>query len=378
LITNKSRLSLALFLLLLGSGLAWTSIAHAQSFVSQTAASQVVNSSLYSYGRNIDIEGTINGDVYCAGQNVTVDATVHGDVLCAGQTVTINGHVDGSVRVVAQDFIDGATVGRSFSVAAHTAVIAKNATVGSDVSFVGQTFSVNGHVGRDIAVRASTMNINGTVGRNVTYNGSRLAIWSKAHIIGALTYTSLQKAFIAKTAVVHGAVSKTVPTVKAQSARVALASWAGSFLYFFAAMLFFGLILVLLIPQTIRVVSDEPAEHLGKTLLNGLGFNILEPIILVVLLATVIGIPLAVVAILLFLTLGVCSVPITAYYVGTLVMSRSGNAILTMTVGMFIVVLLLLVPFIDIFAAIGCYFIGSGAVILALRKYLPTPIYKVK
>jgi hypothetical protein len=112
--------------------------------------------------------------------------------------------------------------------------------------------------------------------------------------------------------------------------------------------------------------------------LNGLGLLILEPIILIILFASFIGVPLAIVSILLFILAGIFSVPITAYYVGTLIMSRSAHAVLSMTVGMFVVVLLFMIPFVDIFAIIMSYLIGAGAIVLALRKYLPTPVYKVK
>lgn len=375
---GKFRFSLALLLLLLGSGLAWVGIAHAQSFLSETASTQKVNSSLYSTGQNVDVEGTVNGDVYCAGQNVTIDATVHGDVLCVGRTVTVNGHIDGSLRVIAQTLVDGASVGRSFSAAAQTATITKGATVGSDASFVGEEFSMNGHVGRDTTARATTMNINGTVGRNITYGGTNLNIWSKARIVGALDYSSQQTASISKSAVVHGGINHTTPTAKTQTTRAAFASWASSFLYVFASMLFFGLLLVLLLPQTIRAISEESVDHLGRSLLNALGLVILEPIILIVLFVSFIGVPLAIAAILLFILLGFFSIPITAYYIGMLLMSRSEHAVLIMLVGTFVLTILLMLPVVGVLAAIFTYFIGTGAIVLALRKYLPTPVYKVK
>ena len=375
---NKLRIAAVAFVLLVGSGVMWTGITHAQAFLSTTNPSQTINSSLYSAGRTVDIEGTINGDVYCAGQNVDIDATVHGDVLCAGQTVTVSGHIDGSLRVVAKDLIDQAVVQNSFSAVAHNAVITKDASVGTDVSFAGQTLAVNGRVGRDMAIRASTLNINGAVGRNVRYDGTVLNLWSKSRIAGSLDYASDQRAMVAQSAVIHGPVSHTVPTPKSQSAHAAFTAWAASFVYIFIALLFFGLIVVLFMPQVTRTVAEESADHLGRAILNAFGMLILEPIIIIVLTSLVVGIPLALVSIVLFLLLGLFSLPVTAYYIGTLLMSSAENAILTMVVGMFVLVILIMLPVVGLLAFFASYLIGSGGIILALRKYLPAPVYNVK
>lgn len=374
----RFRLPLIALLFVLISALAWVKITNAQSFMSQTSSGQTVNGSLYSVSQNVNIEGTINGDVYCAGQNVTIDATVHGDVLCAGQTVTVNGHIEGSLRIAAQTLNDDAKVDRSIGVVAQNATISKSASVGGDVSFAGQELRVNGLVGRDVVVAAKTFDLNGRIQRNVKFQGSTLDLWSNARIFGNLNYTSQQTANIARSARVDGTVGHVRPAVRKVSVRATFAGWAASFIYFFAAMLLFGIVLVLLIPQTARAVSEEPAKHLGRTLLNGLGLAILEPIVLVGLLASIVGIPLAAVCLVLFVLIGVCSLPAAAFYVGTLIMSRTANALLIMAVGMFVLTLLLMVPILGVFVAIATFFIGAGAIVMSLRKYVPTPVYKVK
>jgi cytoskeletal protein CcmA (bactofilin family) len=375
---NKIRLSLAFLLLVASSGVIWTGLVHAQSFMSMTSSNQTVNSSLYSVSQNVDIEGTINGDVYCAGQNITIDATVHGDVLCAGQTITVSGHIDGSLRAIGQTIVDSANVGRSVSIAAQTATITKQARVGSDASFAGQGLTLNGHVGRDLAVRGGTLNINGNVGRRVQFGGSNLQVGQAAHILGALDYNSPQAATIAKSAVIAGGTHHTAPPVKTQTPRAALASWATTFLYLFAALLLLGLAIVLFMPQVIRTISEEPLKHLGRTALNGFVLFILEPIIVIFLIATFVGVPLAFVCLLVFLLVGIFSIPVAAYYIGTLLLSKSEHAVLTMTVGMFVLVFLLLIPVVGVFAAIATYFIGAGALVASLKRHLPRPVYKVK
>ncbi|HEX9153644.1 MAG TPA: polymer-forming cytoskeletal protein, partial [Candidatus Saccharimonadales bacterium] len=77
--------------------LAWVSVADAQRFSTNVDQGQTVDSSLFSTGKEIEINGTINGDIFCAGQNIKINATVHGDVICAGQDVTIDGKIDGDV-----------------------------------------------------------------------------------------------------------------------------------------------------------------------------------------------------------------------------------------------------------------------------------------
>ena len=375
---NKLRFPLIILLMFLLSGIAWVKITHAQSFLEQTGSSQVINSSLYSAGQNVDVEGTVNGDVYCAGQNVTIDATVHGDVICAGQTVTVDGHIDGSVRVAAQTFTDGAKIGHSLSVITQNTTITKTAIVDEDATFAGQQATINGTIGRDIAAASSTFSLNGKVGRNVKFTGTSLSLLSSASVAGNLDYNSQESASIASSAKVHGNISHTKPAVKKESNRATFASWAESFMYFFAAMLLFGAILTLLAPQAVRALAEEPQKHLGRALLNGLGLFVLEPIVIVGLVASVIGIPLAFICVVLFLLLAAFTIPVTAFYIGEIIMSSKAHAILTMTVGTFALTLLLVIPVVGVFVAIASFFIGLGGIVLAVRKYLPSPVYKVK
>jgi hypothetical protein len=374
---RRLQIAIAVLLICGASGLAWVGIARAQSFQSSLARNQTINSSLYSAGHSLDIQGTINGDVYCAGQNVFIDATVHGDVLCAAQDVTIDGHVTGSVRVLAQNATMNATVGHSLSVVAETLQLGSHATVGQDAALVASTANLDGPIARDAVVRAKTLTIATTIGRNLNYSGSNLTLARHAQIKGSLTYTSTQMATIGNGAKVVGNTYYTVAPKPSHTVGTIVRSEFSSFLYILVGLLIFIFVLVLLMPQPIHAVSDEAVRHLGRTMLIGL-LSLVTPFVAILLIASFVGMPLAFAALLAWGTLVLLSVPVTAYYLGSMVLSKSQNPIAIATAGCFILAILISVPYAGPLVLLITYLIGAGAVLLSVKHHIPKPEYRVK
>lgn len=372
------RLVVATLLVGAVSGIAWVKVTHAQVFQQNVASSQTVNSSLYSVGKSININGTINGDVYCAGQDVIIDATVHGDILCAARTVSISGRVDGSVRVAAQTATVDASVGRNVSIAAQTLNLDSSAHIGQDVSLVAQTADLEGNINRDIVARVTTMTIGDQVGRNVNFAGNQLTLDSHAHVQGALTYRSPQKADMLQGSVVADGIN-----YSASSARRSHLQWWSNatlpaFIYMLVAFFVLAMALLLIVPQGIHHIGEEAARHLGRTLLWGLGMLLLPPVLFALLIVTVVGIPLAFVFLAAVLFVALLSGPVTAYYTGSLVLPKSNDVILRMLVGVVILTVLLFIPFVNILAFLGTYIVGTGAIMGTLQKRLPRPVYRIK
>jgi cytoskeletal protein CcmA (bactofilin family) len=350
--------------------LAWVSVAHAQSFRSgnnvTVASGQVVNSTLFATGQTVDIAGTVNGDVFCAGQSVTVSGRVNGDVICAGQDLTVTGTVTGDVRLAGQQVTLGAAVGGNATIGAETYSQTSNGKVDGDLSVGANQATLNGRVGRDVAAGGTTLIVANVVGRNVQFAGTNVKLASNARVGGSINYTSNNTLQKSNGAIVAGSVTKHAPSSK-QEKHVWPFSWLFA-LYIFVSCLIAALLLVLLFPRMFEHTARTARAHMGKTFLVGLLASIIVPALLMVLLVTIIGIPFALLAGLIWLLLGILATPTAAYLLGHYILSGSRNAILIMLVGAAILFLLYLLPFIGFLVWLLAEWFGLGALLLQSRR----------
>lgn len=342
---------------------------HAQSFrtgdVTNVGSSEVIDSSLYAAGRTVDISAEVQGDLYCAGQNVTVSGKVHGDILCAGQTVQILGEVDGDIRVAGQTVTLQGKVTGSATIAAQSFVQDSKAQIGKDLTLGSSDATLNGFIGRDIVLGGASIHLSGTVGRNITGSVDSFRLENSAIVGGKVDYTSANQLQKSEQAKVAGNITRHEPKDSGHSKRGAVFGFAiGWFLYCLMAMSLITLVLILLLPRLLRVLTDRALANPWKPLLVGLTTSIIVPIMLVVLLITVIGIPLAIMLGLVWLLICFTSAPVSGYYVGRQVLPRDNNEVLTALVGSALLLVLYFIPFIGFFIFLLAFWLGSGVIVM--------------
>jgi cytoskeletal protein CcmA (bactofilin family) len=345
--------------------LAWAGLTHAQQFSNTVDESQVVHSSLYSSGKNVDVKGEIFGDVFCVGQNVRISAKVHGDVLCAGMDVTIEGTVDGDIRAAGQNVSVAANTAKSVSLAGSDVSLDADAKVGQDLSAAGTKVNIKGEVGRDVTATGSTLVLNGTVGRNARLSGGSVALKDGANVAGDLTYTSTKKAEFANGATVAGKTEQLAPPAK-KGYQFNLKFY----LFLVTGMILTLLALAALFPRFMRRTSDHVKKAFFKSFAIGALSVLIWAAVMAGLVFTLVGIPLAIMLLLAFLLASALSAPIAAYYVGRLVFNDRANPLLIGAVGAVIVVSLYFLPWLGFLFVIAALGVGFGAIVLELKNYV--------
>ena len=376
---KKIIMSIIAFLLLaliVGAG-----VAGAQNFRSgdnvTVGRGQVVNSTLWASGRNIDIAGTVRGDVFCAGQNVTISGNVEGDVICAAQTIRIAGTISGDVRLAGQDVTISGDVSHNSSIAAQTFSLEGSGNVAGDVSVAASDVNLNGVVGRDAALAAQTVMLSNSVGREVKATSEHLTLGHDSRVGGDLSYTSANRANIAKGATIAGATTQYTPQERPSHRNRLFGFNVLTGLYTIISLLIVALALVLLLPRLFHVVTGEAVEAPLKTLLVGVVAGFMFPILFVALLLTVVGLPLALLSLLVWLLILVSSGLFTSYYLGRLLLRNQPNPIVIMLVGALIVLVVGLIPILGIFVGLASLWMGSGMALLSLKKQFTRPRYMV-
>jgi cytoskeletal protein CcmA (bactofilin family) len=231
-----------------------------------------------------------------------------------------------------------------------------------DVYVADGDVTVRGRVDGDIVVGDGDVTIRGDVTGDVITFGGRATLGRRAHVEGDLRYGQ-DKPVVSPGARVDGDVKKLKPDdVGGGVLSFALAVWVAVTV----SMLLLGLILLLLFPRAGEAAARVGRTRKGRALLVGLLTLIVIPVIGVLALITVIGIPLGATLLLLMLPLWAIS-----YVTGSLVVGRmikkTGGALLAFIIGLVIVRVLALVPFLGGLVSFLTALLGLGALVVAAR-----------
>lgn len=310
---------------------------------------ETVQGSLAVSGTAVMVEGTVNGDIYCAGKSVDISGTVNGDVLCAAQTFRISGNVTGSVRSVSQTLMLGGRIGRNVTVAAQT--LTESGSVDGEFMGAGQDVVLSGNIGQDVHIMADSTAISGEIGGNTSISANSLDLKDTAHITGNLDYTSSRPVAKSKDASVSGQIiqHQVQPSEPAPRQRGPTGNGWGrriaSLVLAFAA----GLILLLIGRSRSAAALDRMVNEPLLSMGTGLVILFLAPFIIILLTVTLIGIPLAVLAGLLFALAVSVSRVLACLAVGKMAVSRywkqyTDDVVVITGMGTLIVYLFLWVP----------------------------------
>lgn len=340
-----------------------------------SAISGTTDHTIYKVARNLTVTGTVNGDIICAGETINIDATVNGDVICAGQTVTVNGTVHGNIRVAGQTVNVGAKIDHNATVAAQDATLQANAKVGQDAGIAAQTAMVESVVGRDLRGSSNSLTINSEIGRNADVNANRLELQKDAKITKTLNYTGpneLKKSDGATVGEVY--FHKTEKKNHNFSLRGAMLAWH---VYLLLALLVFSMVLVAAFPQVFVRLNGLATKNLGTVFLTGFLATIIVPIVVLALVASIIGVPLAIALLLSWFVVLMFSAPVSAFYVGSLILSSDRRVPLLMLVGSVVLGIVSLIPLIGWLVTLFAIWFGVGTLLLSSKRAYKKPNYTV-
>lgn len=306
---SKTRLVLLIVTVLGGLGIGFSAQAMMveNKDVVQIQADQVVASSLATTGSSITIDGKVQGDVFCAGQSIIINGFVDGDVFCAGQSITINGEVRGNVRVIGNTLTINGKVARNVMVAGSNIVLGSKAEVGWDMMMAGATASIQGTVKRDLEGVGSNLTLDGHVRRNVYFMSgdaqqgnkegdakaeSTIHINKQAVIDGNFGYKARQEAQIEDGATIKGSTNHYMFMAREGRDRSAAAGGVWWMVIKIFSALLVGLILVSWLKKPVTEVTNKMFTQPLITIGTGLLLLIVTPVIAVILMITLIGFPL--------------------------------------------------------------------------------------
>jgi cytoskeletal protein CcmA (bactofilin family) len=242
-------------------------------------------------------------------------------------------------------------------------VVPEGETVGTVVVFNGPVV-IEGTVTDAVVVFNGRTEISGTVEEDVVVFNGRVFIRSGAEVGGNVA--SRETPEIEEGATVRGNVESIANRVDWENLGFAgrVAWWIG----YTVSTLILGLLLLLFAPRLDVAIADVVRSRMGAAFGLGAAAFFLVPIVAVILLVTIVGIPLGLFVLLALALLYTVGYVAGAHALGRLLVKMPRSRFLAFLAGLGILRLLALVPFLGGLVWLVASIFGLGALVVAARR----------
>jgi len=334
---------------------------------------EVVDDDLYIGGGTIAIDGTVNGDVLAVGSEIIINGRINGNLIAVGASVTVNGEVTGAVRIAGATLEVKGNVGGDVVAAGASLSLAGTANIGNDlVVGVGEA-SIDSPVGGDIFGRGGEITLSNTVGGNVKLNTDSLTLLPNAIIEGDLIYTSQNEADIRSGAYIAGATTHKIPPPKEREGGMGI---VGKIIGFLMALAL-GIVLIVLVPGRMLAVTNAIRHQPWPSLGWGAVLLFATPIAALIVCMTIVGVPIGIIGLVLYGIAIYISYIIASLLTGRMIIGtlrrmegaeNRGILIGSLALGLFILTLLTMIPYVGFFLGLAAVLFGFGAILVAERQ----------
>lgn len=337
------------------------------------SANEVHQGWYFAAGDEVLIEGTVNGDAYVAGGVVEVNGTINGDLLVGGGQVIVAGTVTDDIRAMGGTIRVSGKVGKDVSAAGGTVTILRTSTINGNLLVGCGSLEVTGTIGKEAKVASNDAELSGTVKGNVDFTGEYLSVRQGANIGGNVKARVGEKEHVQiADGTVHGNVDVSLAEMQHVTRILGYSLWGFWLKIVWAVgLLLMGLLLVFLFPKFIKGIGSMVTQRPGESLLWGFLGLIVIPIVSVLLLVTVIGMPIGLLLLTLFLWILYLSQLSLGVVLGNRLFTLEGRTgwslFWRLAVGVIIIQALTFIPYVRFFVNLASIIFGLGAILLMMK-----------
>ena len=340
-----------------------------------------IASDLYAFGGGVDIQSDVEGDLVAGGGRVVTDRHVQGNLIVAAGSIVVGGTVVRNVRAAGGAVTISSYVGRNLNVGGGTVVLTPEAVIEGRARLVGGEVRVDGTVKKKLYAAGAVVVLAGEFQGDVEVVAQEIEVLPTARIKGRLTYWSARDAKIDRKAKIQGGVSHNLPELPRALARTGTALVTVSRLLFMAGLIVTGVALYLLFPGFTVLASHTIGSDPVKSLGIGLVFFAAMPVIAILTMLTILGIPLGLILFVLYFAALLVGFLVTAFYlgdVGARVSRRRGRRsrsarVLWLILALAVLALVNQVPFVGGTVMAAAVLLGLGAMSLHTWRHWAEP-----
>ena len=334
---------------------------------------EVREGDLYAAGEAVRVHGQLAGDLVAGAQRVLVDGQVDGDVFAAARTVDLRGPIGDSTRVVGEQVTVDSTIDGDLIAGGNRLQLLEGTVIRGGVAAAASSLEIDGTVEENLRAAAGELVLRGTVRGHANVIADRLDLAPGARIEGDLDYRTRVPLSPEAAARVAGAVRYEEPIDEEEED----GSAAWSFLFWTwqaGAALLAGMLAVALLGPLVQQLASAIAGETTLGALLGFGAFLIVPVGAAVVMMTLVGLPIGIIAVLLFtVALYVAKLPI-AVWAGGQLLARAGrpgaSPYAAMAAGILALYLLFEVPWLGGLFWLAATWLGLGAMVLSGRRYL--------
>jgi len=338
------------------------------------AADETVGDSLVVASHRTYVDGVVDGDLAAFTERLSIRGEVRGDVYAFAKEVEIAGRVTGSVHAFGERLDLGGRIDGDLLAAGETAVIPRSGRVERDATLFAQDVLVDGEVGRNLFAGGERLELRGSVGGGAELRGEDAELFGGARVERDLVVRleDPERLRIADDALVGGEVRRLEPEhpLREKRNRFLRMAFYGRLAVFLVAGFLVGLGLFWLVPGLLRQ-RVETAPAFFRALGQGLVAVVVTPVLLVALFVTVVGIPVALIGLWVYLTALFLSVIVVASLTGRSLLRRDprrpGGFGVVLLVGLAVTLVAMSLPWVGGLVAVIVVLTGTGLLVEGAR-----------
>ncbi len=276
----------------------------------------------YLAGGRVGIETPVAGDAIAAAGSVTLASEVEGDAVLGGGTLDVRGRIGedlyaagGSVRV-------DAIVAEAARIAGGNVVVGRQARFGGGSAVAGGEIRFDGAAGSVLYLAGGRVRFDGEAAADVVVAAREVEVGPQARIAGRLVVRSPSPPQVAGGARIAGGVEHVVVAAPEPAPGAVRVVGGALFAAWIVGLALLAMLLLGLLPRFLRQTGAVlAARPLAST---GLGFALVVgvPVAAVLLMVTVIGIPVGLLALAAYFPLLLLGYLAAVIAVGDVVLAR--------------------------------------------------------
>jgi cytoskeletal protein CcmA (bactofilin family) len=333
----------------------------------------------FAAGASVRVSQPVKGDLVATGGELRIAAPVTGDLLAAGGTLRIEGAAGQDLYAAGgQVALDG-SVARNARVAGGSVSVGPQARIAGNASLAGGRIEVLGGIGGYLQVAGGHVVIDSRVDGDVDAAAGELELGPRARIGGKLRYRGGEALKQDAAAQVAGGIERLESPLHRKEGRFAgqgRAAGRAAHGIWTLGLMAMAAVFVALLPGAFARVADAARTRVGWSLLAGFIALATIPVGVLVLCVTVIGIPLALLALLGYFALLLVGYVAAGVALGDAALKRwlavraglKGWRALFAALGVLAIGLLALIPWLGGFVAFLALLAGMGALLLAMKQ----------
>ncbi len=325
-------------------------------------------------GESVVLTEDLVGDVYVGGATVMVEGKIDGDLIVGGGTVTLNGEVTEDIRVGGGNVVLNGTVGQDVTAGGGSITFGPASNVMGSVLAGGGMVVYNGDVMGDVWTGAGAVQMAGDFGQDVKVEADGIQVLSNTTVGGDLVANYGEESQVSEQAQISGEtnINQVYRSYKAEEKMAKIDGYGKDMnnvgaVFSLILGLVSGLVLMYLFPKA----TDEMSANAMKNPLPSMGWGALKlflgPLVIILLMVTVIGMPLAFLMLMGYIVSWMVACWISGKALGEKIYKESKakwfkDRYLQFIIGLALIKLLSVLPVVGWLVKLTAFLIGFGAI----------------